>query len=79
MRFVFVVQHKWLKAMGVQKVINGILVLAVLIPTMMTVSLQFPIFDYPQGPFNFCIGRFEVFFNPKHPDPITPGDNCFTK
>ena len=29
--------------------------------------------DHIHGPFSFCQGRFEVFFNPTHPDPITPG------
>ena len=39
----------------------------------MTISLQYPVSDYIHGPFNYCKGRFEVFFNPTHPDPITPG------
>jgi len=41
----------------------------------MTISLQYPISDYIHGSFNYCKGRFEVFFNPTHPDPITPGIN----
>ena len=38
-----------------------------------TPILQFPISDIQHGPYNYCIGRFEVYFNPTHPDPVTPG------
>ena len=75
MRYIFVVQSQWLKAKGVNRVVDVLLVLCILIPVAITFSLQFPIFDFPQGPFNHCIGRFEVYFDPKHPDPFTPGDN----
>ena len=35
--------------------------------------VQFPISDEHHGPYNYCIGRFETYFNPTHPDPLTPG------
>lgn len=39
----------------------------------MTIIMQYPVSDFAQGPYNFCIGRFEVYFNPLHPDSLTPG------
>jgi hypothetical protein len=36
---------------------------------MITLSVQFPVFDYSQGPFQQCSGRFEIYFNPKHEVP----------
>lgn len=38
-----------------------------------TLTVQLPPSDFAQGPYNYCLGRFEVYFNPQHPDPITPG------
>jgi hypothetical protein len=77
MRFIFVVQNKWLKTFGVNKVINTIIVFSILLPGMITFSVQFPVFDFSQGPFNYCLGRFEIYFNPKHSDPFTPGKIVF--
>ena len=39
----------------------------------MTIAVNDPISDFIHGPYNHCAGRFEVYFNPMHPDPITPG------
>jgi hypothetical protein len=39
----------------------------------MTVSVQFPIGTFVHGPFHFCRGRFETYFNPWHEDAISPG------
>jgi hypothetical protein len=53
--------------------VNFSIFLSILIPMLMTVALSYPVDDSVHGPFNHCVGRFEVYFNPKHPDPITPG------
>jgi hypothetical protein len=34
-----------------------------------TLSTQFPVFDNSLGPFQQCIGRFEIYFNPQHEVP----------
>jgi hypothetical protein len=73
LRFLFVVNSSWTKTFGVHKLVNIIVSCSILIPIFMTLSLQYPVSDYIHGPFSFCQGRFEVFFNPTHPDPITPG------
>ena len=75
LRFIFVARTKWLRTFGVSKVINTIIVLSILFPVLITLAVQYPISDQPQGPFNYCIGRFEVYFSPKHEDPFTPGDH----
>ena len=74
-RYLFVVQHSWVKCKGMKTIVNRIIGLSVLVPVAMTISVQFPVSDYVHGPFNRCIGRFETFFDPFHPDPITPGLN----
>jgi hypothetical protein len=38
--------------------------------------VSYPVADFIHGPYYHCIGRFEVYFNPTHPDPLTPG-TCF--
>ena len=73
LRYLFVVQTSRTKKFGIQKIVNIIASLSILIPILMTLSLQFPFSDYIHGPYSFCLGRFEVFFNPTHPDSITPG------
>jgi hypothetical protein len=72
-RYLFVVQYSWVKFVGMKSVVNFVITLTVIVPMIMTLSVQFPISDFIHGPFNRCIGRFETFFNPMHPDPITPG------
>ena len=74
-RFLFVLFSMKVKAYGMNRLVNTAVVLSVFIPLLMTLSLQYPVSDYIHGPFSICKGRFEVFFNPTHPDPITPG-NC---
>ena len=73
MRYLFVVHSSWTKNFGIHKLVNIIIYLPFLISVLMTLSVQFPVFDFIHGPLNFCKGRFEVFFNPMHPDPITLG------
>ena len=73
MRYLFVVHSSWTKNFGIHKLVNIIIYLPFLISVLMTLSLQFPVFDFIHGPLNFCKGRFEVFFNPMHPDSITLG------
>jgi hypothetical protein len=73
LRYIFVVHHGWAKSVGIKRVAYGSIVISLLIPLFMTVMVQYPIGDFIHGPFNHCIGRFEVYFDPKHPDPFTPG------
>ena len=72
-RYLFVVQSWWTKSFGIKKLANIMMAVSIIIPFTMTVALQYPISDYIHGSFNFCKGRFEVFFIPNHPDPWTPG------
>jgi hypothetical protein len=67
LRYLFIVQDNWMKATGVSRVVTFIIALQIFAPTLMTLILQFPVFDFMQGPYNHCIGRFEVYFNPTHP------------
>jgi hypothetical protein len=72
-RYLFVIQSSWTNRYGINKLINIIVILSLVVPFFMTISLQYPVSDYIHGPFNYCKGRFEVFFNPMHSDPFTPG------
>ena len=72
-RFAFVVCGNWTKSFGINRLVNIVTALSFIIPAIMTLSLQFPAFDYIHFPFNYCLGRFEIVFNPTHHDPITPG------
>jgi hypothetical protein len=67
LRYLFIVQNNWMKVHGLLPVVNFVVALQILIPLLMSLVPQFPIFDIPQGPFNHCIRRFEVYFNPLHP------------
>ena len=73
LRYLFVVHAPRIKKFGIQKLVNIIVSLSILVPIFMTLSLQYPVSDYIHGPYSYCQGRFEVFFNPIHPDPITSG------
>jgi hypothetical protein len=73
LRYLFVVKHLWVKSVGMKTVVNYIIALTLILPLIMTISVQFPISEFIHGPFQFCIGRFETYFNPTHPDPFTPG------
>ena len=55
------------------RVVSVAIVLSIVIPVLMAMAVNYPISDFIHGPYNHCIGRFEVYFNPKHPDPFTPG------
>ena len=67
LRYLFIVKSDWLKSVGVSTVVNVVIATQVLAPAAITLILQFPTFDFMQGPYNHCIGRFEVYFNPTHP------------
>ena len=73
LRYLFVVEHLWVKSKGLKTVVNYVIALTLILPLVMTVSVQFPISEFIHGPYQFCIGRFETYFNPTHPDPFTPG------
>ena len=73
LRYLFVVKHDWVKKLGMKKVVNCIILITFIIPFLMTVFVQFPIFESIHFPYSRCMGRFETYFNPMHPDPITPG------
>ena len=72
-RYLFVVRQNWIKRLGVNRVVNTILILSIILPLFIATSTQYPISDYIHGQYYNCIGRFDAYFNPTHPDPITPG------
>jgi hypothetical protein len=72
-RYLFVVKSLWVKSKGIKKISNLIIAASFIIPFFMTVSVQFPIGTFVHGPFHFCRGRFETYFNPWHEDATTPG------
>ena len=73
-RYLFVVHSNWTNRFGINRLVNTIVLLSLVIPLFMTISLQYPVSDYIHGALNFCKGRFEVFFIPTHSDPFTPGN-----
>ena len=75
LRYIIVVHCQWAKIRGMNKLVNGVILFSILGPVFMTLTLQYPMGDFIHGPFHLCNGRFEVYFNPTHPDPITPGTN----
>jgi len=62
------------KVIGTEKVVNILIIFSFVTPAILVGLSRFPILDFMHGPYNHCIGRFEVYFNPKHPDPITSGN-----
>jgi hypothetical protein len=73
LRYLFVVEHFWVKSKGMTKVANWIIAFTYIIPLFMTISVQYPIVDTIHGSYNRCIGRFDVQFKPLDSDPISPG------
>ena len=73
LRYLFVVKSLWVKAVGMKNVVNRIIAFSLFAPFILTIFIQFPIFDGIHGPFNRCIGRFETVFSPLDADPLTPG------
>ena len=70
-RYLFVVQHLWVRQTGMPKIVNYTIAFSVIIPIIMTLSVQFPYSENLHFAFNRCIGRFETYFNPLHPGIIT--------
>ena len=66
-RYLFVVQHLWVRQTGMPKIVYFTIGFSVIIPTLMTFSVQFPHSDNIHFPYNRCIGRFETYFSPLHP------------
>ena len=66
-RYLFVVRHSWVNKIGMKKVITLAIAFSILVPIMMTLSVQFPISETLHFPYHRCIGRFETYFNPLHP------------
>ena len=62
-----VVQWKMTKAFGVSNLVNVFIAISILGPAIVTLSLQYPVGQFIHGPFHFCNGRFEVYFDPTHP------------
>ena len=52
LRYLFVVQNLWVRAKGMSRVANFVIFCSVFFPTMMTLSVQFPIFDQLHVAFN---------------------------
>ena len=77
LRYCLVVHSNWTKSIGINRLVTIIIFLSVVVPSFMTFSLQFPVANHIHGPYNNCVGRFEIFFDPTHPDPITSGLVCF--
>jgi hypothetical protein len=73
LRYLFVVRHNCVKSLGVKNVVNCIILATFVIPFLMTLFVQFPVSESLHMPFHRCMGRFETYFKPMHPDPITPG------
>jgi hypothetical protein len=73
LRYLFVLEYQWVRSLGMKRVVNWTIAMTVIVPCMMVVTVQFPISDTLHGPYSRCMGRFETYFNPMHPDPITPG------
>ena len=77
LRYLFVVHSMKVKSLGMVRVVSSVIVISVLLPFLMTISVQYPVSDFIHGPLNLCIGRFEVYFNPYHPDTKTEGKKGF--
>ncbi len=73
-RYIFVLHSDLVKAIGTEKLVNMIIIFSFVTAAILVGLTRFPILDFMHGPYNHCIGRFEVYFNPKHPDPITSGE-----
>ncbi len=68
LRYLFVVHSMRVKAIGMTRVVNFVIILSIILPALMTISFQYPITDYIHWPYNNCKGRFEVYFNPDAQD-----------
>ena len=73
LRYIIVVHCQWTKMRGMNNLVNSVILISIFGPFFMTLTLQYPIGDFIHGPFHMCTGRFEVYYDPTHPDPITPG------
>ena len=74
LRYLYVVHSMKVKQFGMSRVVKIVVIISILLPAAVTISVQYPVSDFIHGPFNLCIGRFEVYFNPYHPDTITEGN-----
>jgi hypothetical protein len=72
-RYLFVAQNEWVTGNGVNYVVDRVLFWTFFTSFFVTLFSQFPVTDFKNGPYNHCIGRFEIYFDPKSMDPITPG------
>ena len=72
-RYLFVVKSNWVTRKGVNFIVDQVLFWTFFLTSLMTLSSIFPVPDFKHGPYNHCIGRFEIYFDPKNMDPITPG------
>jgi hypothetical protein len=72
-RFILVESPIGIDRESVTKMHNIIVYGSYIIPAGMVFFLQFPLNDFNQASYYVCMGRFEVYFNPLHPDPISPG------
>ena len=73
LRYTIVANCHWTKLRGMDNLVNAVILISILGPVFMTLTLQYPVGDFIHGPFHLCTGRFEVYYDPTHPDPITPG------
>lgn len=73
LRFTFVMLSSRFMSRTIHKWATGIIYMPLVVSILEALIVQFPPSDFAQGPYNYCLGRFEVYFNPQHPDPITPG------
>jgi len=57
----------------IKRAANIILYGSYILSAFIVIFIQLPPSEYGQASFYVCIGRFEVFFNPLHPDAVSPG------
>lgn len=72
-RYIFISMSSKAKLRKTARIVKTIIYMTLFMSVAITLVAQFPADEFAQGPYFFCIGRFEVYFNPQHLDPVTPG------
>jgi len=73
LRFIYVVLSSHANSRSIKRWAHIIIYMTPVLSLLVALTVQLPPSDFAQGPYSFCLGRFEVYFNPQHPDPVTPG------
>lgn len=77
-RYLLVINPSGLRHQNVQTVTSLILYGSYIITGLMVLLIQLPPSEIGQASFYVCLGRFEVFFDPLHPDSVSPGRRVVT-